>query len=199
MTKLPEQDRKAKWVLSQSAFQGLLSWFDEDEETAGQQYVEIRRRLVQYFDRKNCSAPHELADETLNRVARRLEEEGKITGTSPREFCFITARYIFLESLRSRKHHEPLDERIAVSSEIQESGEWDQLSSDCLKRCLKTLDPEDRNVIIGYYRGERSIRIENRKLIAAKLGVSMNALSIRACRIRIKLESCIRECLRSGK
>jgi RNA polymerase sigma factor (sigma-70 family) len=199
MSKIPEQGRKTKWVLSQSAFQGLLSWFDEDNETAGQQYVEIRRRLVQYFDRKNCSTPHELADETLNRVARRLEEEGKITGSSPREFCFITARYIFLESLRGRQHHESLDERIAVSPEIQESEEWDQLSSDCLERCLQTLDSQERNVIIGYYHGERSIRIENRKLIAAKLGVSMNALSIRACRIRIKLQSCIRECLKSGR
>ena len=199
MAKLPGQGRKTKWVLSQSAFQDLLSWFDENDETAGQQYVEIRRRLVQYFDRKNCSAPHELADETLNRVARRLEKEGKITDKNPREFCFITARYIFLESLRGRQHHDPLDERIASSVETQESGEWDQLSADCLERCLQTLDLEDRNVIIGYYHGERSIRIENRKLIAAKLGVSMNALSIRACRLRIKLQSCIHECLKSGK
>ena len=199
MAKLPEQGRKTKWVLSQSAFQGLLNWFDENDETAGQRYVEIRRRLVQYFDRKNSPNPHELADETLNRVARRLEKEGKITGSSPPQFCFITARYIFLESLRGRPHHESLDESSAASPEIQESGEWDQLSTDCLERCLQTLDLQERNVVIGYYHGERSVRIENRKLISAKLGVSVNALSIRACRIRIKLGSCIRECLKRGK
>jgi hypothetical protein len=36
----------------------------------------MHHRLVAYFDRKNCSSPADLADETLNRVARRLEEEG---------------------------------------------------------------------------------------------------------------------------
>jgi hypothetical protein len=52
---------------------------------------------------------------------------------------------------------------------------------------------------LSYYQGERRIRIENRKLIATKLGVSMNALNIRACRIRMKLESCIRKCLNTTK
>lgn len=183
-------------MLSQSAFHRLLDWLDESSESGGQRYVVIRRRLVQYFDRKNCSSPHELADETLNRVARRLEEEGgEITGSTPSQFCFNIARYIFLESLRRREHNEPLLEDVANSPQFQEKGEWEQLRSNCLEKCLQTLDPEDRIVILGYYQGERRVRIENRKLIAAKLGVSVNALTIRACRIRIKLELCIRKCL----
>jgi DNA-directed RNA polymerase specialized sigma24 family protein len=140
-----------------------------------------------------------LADETLNRVARRLEEEGQIMGSTPSQFCFNTARYIFLESRRRPDHHEPLDEDPASSPRLQDEGEWEQQRSDCLEKCLQTLDSEDRIVILGYYQGERRARIENRKLIAAKLGVSMNALTIRACRIRIKLESCIRKCLNNDK
>lgn len=199
MANLPEPDRKTKWMLSQSSFQRLLSWLDENSESGGQRYVVIRRRLVQYFDRKNCSSPQELADETLNRVARRLEEEGEIIGSTPSQFCFNTARYIFLESLRRREHNEPLHQDLASSPQFQEEGEWEQLRSNCLEKCLQTLDPEERIVILGYYQGERRMRIENRKLIAAKLGVSMNALTIRACRIRIKLESCIRKCLNNDK
>jgi DNA-directed RNA polymerase specialized sigma24 family protein len=197
MTKFPEPDRKANWVLSQSAFQRLLSWLDENSDSVGQRYVEIRRRLVKYFDRKNCSYPQELADETLNRVARRLEEEGEIKGSSPVEFCFIIARYIFLESLRRRQHHESLQENLVSSHESQE--EKEQRHSDCLDRCLQALDPLEQELILSYYQGERRIRIENRKLIATKLGVSMNALNIRACRIRMKLESCIRKCLNTTK
>ena len=185
-------------MLTQSAFQRLLSWLDENNESLGQRYVEIRRRLVKYFDRRNCSSPQELADETMNRVARRLEEEGEIKGSTPVEFCFITARYIFLESLRRRQHHESLQENLVAPHEFQEEQE-EQQYSDCLERCLQALDPQDQNLILSYYRGERHTRIENRKLIAAKLGVSMNALGIRACRIRIKLESCIRKCLNSNK
>ena len=105
MANLPEPDKKAKWVLTQNAFQRLLIWLDENSESGGQRYVVIRRRLVQYFDRKNCSFPQELADETLNRVARRLEEEGEITESTSSQFCFNTARYVFLESLRRKEHN----------------------------------------------------------------------------------------------
>lgn len=199
MANLPGPERKPKWVLSQSAFERLIQWLDENSESGGQRYVVMRRRLVQYFDRKNCTFPQELADETLNRVARRLEEEGKITESTPSQFCFNTARYVFLESLRRKEHNEPLPEDLAKSLQFQEEGEWEQLRSNCLGKCLQTLDPEERIVILGYYQGERRLRIENRKLIAAKLGVSMNALTIRACRIRTKLELCIRKCLNNDK
>jgi DNA-directed RNA polymerase specialized sigma24 family protein len=199
MANLPEPERKTKWVLTESAFQRLVNWLDENSESRGERYVVIRRRLVQYFDRKNCSSPQELADETLNRVARRLEEEGEIVDSTPSQFCFNIARYIFLESLRRREHNEPLPEDLSHSPQFQEEGEWENLRSNCLQKCLQTLEHEDRIVILGYYQGERRARIENRKLIATKLGVSMNALTIRACRIRIKLESCIRKCLKNDK
>ena len=199
MANLPGSDRKTKWVLTQIAFERLIDWLDENSEPGGQRYVIVRRRLVQYFERKNCSSPQELADETLNRVARRLEEEGEITDSTPSQFCFNTARYIFLESLRRKEQNEPIPEDLAKSPQFQEAEEWEVLRSNCLEKCLHTLDPEDRIVILGYYQGERRVRIGNRKLIAAKLGVSMNALTIRACRIRIKLESCIRKCLNNDK
>ena len=171
MANLPKPERKTRFVLTESAFQRLIGWLDESLESGGQRYVVIRRRLVQYFDRKNCSFPQELADETLNRVARRLEE-GEITGSTPSQFCFNTARYVFLESLRQREHNEPLHQDLASSPQFQEEGEWEQQRSNCLDKCLQTLDPEERIVILGYYQGERRVRIENRKLIAAKLGVS---------------------------
>jgi DNA-directed RNA polymerase specialized sigma24 family protein len=198
MANLPEPDKKSKWLLTESAFERLVTWLDENSEPKGERYVVIRRRLAQYFDRKNCSSPFELADETLNRVARRLEQEGEITGSTPSQFCFNTARYIVLES-RRRPGHEQLNEDLASSPQFSKEGEWEQQRSDCLEKCLQTLEAEDRIIILGYYQGERRARIDNRKLIAAKLGVSMNALTIRACRIRIKLESCIKKCLNNDK
>ena len=60
----------------------------------------MRQRLVFYFDRKNCSTPDELADETLNRVARRLQEEGTIESETPAKYCYIVARFVFMEYLR---------------------------------------------------------------------------------------------------
>ena len=54
----------------------FLEWLDGGIHSGCQRYLEMHHRLVAYFDRKNCSSPADLADETLNRVARLLEEEG---------------------------------------------------------------------------------------------------------------------------
>ena len=83
-----------------SAFRRFLDWLDLGLDSKGEKYLEIRRRLVQYFDRKNCASPDELADETLNRVARRLAEEGEITGVTPAHYCYLVARFVFLEYQR---------------------------------------------------------------------------------------------------
>jgi hypothetical protein len=64
---------------------------------------------------------------------------------------------------------------------------------------MQTLDPDERSMIVNYYQGELRTKIENRKLIAQKLGMTINALSIRACRIRAKLENCVRKCLKGDK
>src|SRR5262245_51894182 len=103
MTNSPVPERKTDWALSPSAFRRLMEWLDAGVYSGGQSYLEIRQRLVAYFDRKNCATPEELADETLNRVARRLEEEGNITGDAPARYCYIVARFVLLEFFRHQK------------------------------------------------------------------------------------------------
>src|SRR5262245_42528417 len=189
---VPESGRKSDWILTQNAFRKLLQWFDSDENSEGANYLEIRRRLVSYFDRKGCSSPEELADETLNRVARRLEEEGSITTDAPARYCYIVARFVLLEWLRVKKKHESLDEQQAMLIAESDHHKQDvEKRSEHLERCMRNLTDEERTLIVGYYQGEQRIKIDNRRKIAEKLGVSMNALSIRACRIRDKLESCM--------
>ena len=191
--------KNASWTLSQEAFGRFLSWLDNGADTDGQAYLEMRRRLVAYFDRKNCLEPDELADETLNRVARRLEEEGSITSDTPAKFCYTIARYVFLESLRSHRTKEISiedDARPLANNEHQRTDERDEKEKmlDCLEKCCNTLEPENRDLIVRYYYGKERAKIENRRLMAQRLGISMNALSIRACRIREKLEICVRKC-----
>ena len=60
----------------------------------------MRRRLVYYFERKNCLSPDDLADETLSRVARRSAEEGEIRDVTPAHYCYMVARFVFLEYQR---------------------------------------------------------------------------------------------------
>ena len=198
-------ERKKDWALTQGAFRRLLGWLDEDRDSSGENYLETRRRLVSYFDRKNCLTPDELADETLNRVARRLEEEGSITGATPAHYCYIVAKYVFLEYQRrtdrgqvsidelSNPRHPALSP--AELSALEDAAESRENRLDCLERCLQNLEPDSRELITQYYRGEQRTKIDNRRALAARLGISTNALGIRACRLRDKLEACVSKCV----
>jgi hypothetical protein len=154
----------------------------------------MRRRLVTYFERKRCLAPDDLADETLNRVARRLAERGAIDDAPPARYCYIVARYVFLEYLRRPEPSQP-----PIGADVARveppSDEVDARRHHCLEQCLQELSAVDRELILDYYRGEQAIKIARRRALAARLGLTANALAIRACRIRDRLEGCVRACL----
>jgi len=195
---------KKDWTLNPGAFRQFLNWLDEGVDSGGQRYLEMRRRLARYFDRRNCSSPDDLADETLNRVARKLEEKGEIVGASPAHYCYIVAKFVFLEFGRRSEHNQTsLDDaqgsgRVTASLTVPSRREVDIVAEeklfDCLERCLGRLQREDRELILEYYRGEQRAKIERRSQMAMRLGCTMNALSIRACRIRTRLEACVQAC-----
>jgi DNA-directed RNA polymerase specialized sigma24 family protein len=193
---------KKDWVLTSDAFAQLLQWLDQGVSSSGQSYLDMRRRLVAYFGRKHCPAPDELADETLNRVARRLREEGTIITDAPAHYCYIVARFVLLEFVRKDQPDVTLNEKMmfrqtAEIRDMSEAQEEKERRWDCLERCMASMDAITRDLIVGYYRGDQRAKIENRRAMAIKLGITVNALSIRACRIREKLEDCIYKCLNS--
>jgi hypothetical protein len=189
---------KRDWITTPQAFERLLAWLDEGSDSDGQAYLQMRRRLVLYFQRKRCLTPDDLADETLTRVARRLEEVGSITDATPPRYCYIVAKFVLLEHLRDPEVRRLRD--VGVREQAREPaaapGEpaHDERSLECLDRCLSALEPGDRTLILEYYRDEQRDRIERRRHLAASLRLTANALAIRACRLRDKLERCVRAC-----
>lgn len=193
---IPKPNLKKDWSATPEVFQRFLAWLDGGADSDGERYVEMRRRLVAYFARKRCTAAEDLADETLNRVARRLEEEGVITDAPPPRYCYIVARFVFLESLRQSAavNQTPLDAPIAQpSTAVPETA-----ALDCLDRCLDALPERDRALILEYYAGDSSTKAERRRALASRLGSSANAVMIRASRIRDRLEDCVSRCLRES-
>jgi len=69
----------------------------------------------------------------------------------------------------------------------------------CLEEALAQLDPRDQHLIRTYYQGEKREKIDNRRRLAEKLGIGLNALRIRVLRIREKLEVPIADCMRDGR
>jgi DNA-directed RNA polymerase specialized sigma24 family protein len=187
-------------VLTQVAFRRLLEWLDDGTESNGETYLEIRRRLVAYFDRRNRPAADDLADETLNRVGRTLEKTGSIAVTPPARYCYVIARFVLLEDLRRARRHIQVDEARTPSlgDGPDESGLLKERRLDCLDRCLGLLKEDQRELAVEYYRDAKRQRIERRRGLAGRLGITMNALGIRACRIRAALETCVDACCRNA-
>jgi DNA-directed RNA polymerase specialized sigma24 family protein len=183
---------KKDWVADSQAFDALVEWLNQGGGIGGDggSYVAMHHRLAAYFTRKGCRAPEELADATLTRVARRLSEEGSIAGVPPAQYCYIVARFVWLEHLRSPDYAPP-----AVIGEIRDrsapadEGKEQLLSS--LDDCLARLSPDERTIILDYYAGATSERIAKRRDLAAKLGLTANALTIKASRLRERLRACM--------
>ena len=151
---------RKNWVMSQETFEALLDWLDSDREEAGMKYEEIRSKLIKYFLPASQSDAEALADETINRVARRLNEvKDQVYGERVRYFYGV-ARKVLLEYLR-RKHpqHDPGP---VVDSERVELEYW------CLEECMAKLSPENRDLVLRYYAFDGRERIEQRKLLAEK-------------------------------
>jgi hypothetical protein len=193
----------------ETTFHKLLDWLDGGEDSQGRKYIEMRRRLVSYFERKRCQPPDDLADETLDRVARRLQEEGAINSPTAAQYVYIVARFVLLEYRRKpdrdllsfedllNRGHDPGTSSMKPGDVT--SDERDEKRLNCLEHCLQSLEAENRELIFNYYVGERRVKIENRKALAARLRLTPNALNIRACRIRGKLEICVNQCMAATK
>ena len=184
------------------AFNRLLEWLDDGVESHGARYVEIRRRLVSYFERRNRPCADDLADETLNWIGRTLEQSGVIATRPPARYCYVVARFVLLEDYRRERRHVRLDApwfprawtgcHIAVKPDAESAIREHCL--DCLDRCLLELRPDQRELVVDYYRTTRQPRIEARRAMANRLGITMNALGIRVYRIRGSLMACVELC-----
>src|SRR5437016_12714077 len=92
--------RKKDWTLTKEAFELLLDSLDANRERAGAKYENLRRKLIEFFEARGSYSPADHADETINRVARRIAEGEDIE--SLERYSYGVARLLLKETLRSR-------------------------------------------------------------------------------------------------
>jgi DNA-directed RNA polymerase specialized sigma24 family protein len=183
-----DSDRqKTRWDLSQESFESLLKWLDSDREKAGRRYEDIRGRLIKIFGSRGCYEPDLLADETINRVAKRVADIEKTYEGDPALYFYGVANKIHLEQLRKPK---PAPKPPAVPALDDFEQEY-----VCLERCIRQLPADSRDLVLEYYENEQHAKIVHRQRLAERLGIGLNALRIRAHRARLILRQCIIECL----
>jgi RNA polymerase sigma factor (sigma-70 family) len=136
--------------------------------------------------------PEECADETINRLIRKLEF-GETIRDIP-TYSLGIARLVFLEMLKKPESRQVnLDDLSSFTAPSIEQEDSAQLA--CFDRCLSELPIESRQLILQYYQDEQRTKINNRQAIADRLGIAVNALRSRVQRIRDKLERCITNCI----
>lgn len=184
--------RKVPWRLTQEAFDALLARLDADRSRAAERYELLRRKLVRVFEWRGAIAAEDLADETFNRISRRLAQGEDVRDVS--SYAAGVARMVWREVLKDREQSNVVVDELSAPV-VEDDDDETALRRDCLDRCLESLPGDQRDLILEYFTDDRREKIDHRRRIASRLGIELNALRIRVHRIRTRLEQCVRQCV----
>ena len=211
---------KERPALTGEAYEKLLSWLSPDAQVRGKSYQNIYNGLSKFFEARKCLHPRECADETLDRVAKNIMDGKVIMEGNAGGYCRAVAKYVWLEYQRcplnkitsieflpqnlqpisplEKTQQELEDEEHEEQEKLEQKQRERALCEKCTEQCLKMLKPEERKLFNGYNRKKGKIKRKIvRKIMAAKRGISMNALRQRASEINKKLEECVENCIRA--
>jgi DNA-directed RNA polymerase specialized sigma24 family protein len=161
-------------------------------------YERLRLRLVTFFRLYAPVEAEALADEAIDRLARRLSEGTSVQNLAA--YALGIARLIVMELGTRRRKERDAAREIHRLEDLTESGsgpEWENepdLVLPALQSCLRALDPKSASLILEYYaEGSGAARITQRQRLAQRHGLAPNALRNRVLRLRMALEKCLRE------
>jgi DNA-directed RNA polymerase specialized sigma24 family protein len=187
-----DEKQRRQWDLTPKAFDQFLSLLDLDRDRAGESYEALRRNLIQLFIWRGCRDPESHADETINRVIRKIDEGEEVRDVIA--YAHGVARRLLLEVFKKQEREQiGIEELPPLVAQPEEQD--DETGVLCLRRCLNRLPEESRQLIVLYYQGEKSAKIENRKRLAEGLSVTLGALRYRAFDLRQRLQGCIERCM----
>ena len=177
-------------------FEELLLWLDPDPDGTGipnrdrgaEKYETIRARLIRIYRNRGWHRPEEIVDQTTERICRKVKRLRVTYKGDPALYFYAVAKRVYQELRRELRREDSLPD---LDPRQYDSDEDLELRHAWLEHCLKTLKPESRDLILRFYQGEKREKIDNRKQLAAELGISARALSLRALHIRQKLFACM--------
>ena len=183
-------------VLTQNDYDALLQWFSPNREEAGAKYEEIRNGLIRYFIFKGCSETESLADETINRVAKKLSSLKTDNNFKHITYFYGFASKIYLESRNKPENNTTEFEPGQHSKLVAEVDDEKENRHQCLDSCLAKLSPEDSELAIEYFSREKSAKFEHRRKLAEKLNINVGTMHVRIYRLKDTLRNCVENCLK---
>ena len=192
----------------QQSFERFLKWLDPDKKKAGDRYETLRKKLVSFFEWRQCFHAEECTDIVIDRVISKVARGEEIHTPNPYLYVLGVARNVLREYWKKQdKLQTPIDnlpgsQQPAVDPiEAEKQADLEEhfrKRLSCMQQCLDALPEDRRLLIIGYHQGEKRVKIENRRKLAAWLRTSENALRIRVHRIRDELLNCVEKCLKKS-
>lgn len=182
--------------ITKAKFDILLRWLDPSRERAGEKYETIRQSLIQVFLWRGCSDAEDLADETINRVANKVEDVAETYVGDPARYFYGVANMLVKEVRKAQPQSAPLAEAMSLPDESVWRDHADPENEhylEALNRCINKLSEADQNLILTYYQWRGQARIDNRKKLATELNLPPVFLRMRVHRIRLRLKKCIKE------
>ena len=177
-------------VITSVTFEKLLARLAPDRERAAEEYETLRRRLTKYFELKGLRSPDSAADETLDRIALKIE-----AGEDVRDFihyAYGVARWIFFERIRAEERERRTYDNLA---QLRNGSESPSVAAyfETLEICLDELVEEDRELLRVYYADAARVDCAWQRIELAKTkGLTLNSLRLRVFRLRQVLEKCLR-------
>lgn len=175
--------------MQQEHFKALLQVLGPEDAVAADRYRQLHQRLVRFFSLHPVSDPYILADQAMDRLARRASTAAAEI-QSPASFLFGIARLLLFEEQRRQRNEEKAVDHWKLLTEQPSSADADLLAE--VELCLNRLKPEQRALILEYYGAAGREKIHHHRAMAERLGLSLNALRNRLLRARKDLDHCVR-------
>jgi hypothetical protein len=185
----------SKEPISQDKFDKMLAWLDQNRDVAGQKYENIRRSLIRIFSWNHCITAEELADEVVDVVVRRIDWLVEFYEGDPDRYFYGVGRTLLKVHFRNANLRSPMPEDVA-DERGQLRVERSELFDRYLSECMRELKPDDAQLIVGYYQGDKREKIDNRKELAS--ASAPNTVRVKVHRIRKALEKCIERRLKQN-
>ena len=195
--------------MADDIFGGMLQWLHPEPEEAGVVYGRLRARLIRFFEANGSRFPEDCVDETFDRIAAKIAEGTEVAAADPYVYARGVARNVMLEKWRQESrfsstvdnlspHNQPSFDPDKNESEMQARSMRERLL-DCLDGCIKNLPDDSRQIFLDYHQHEQRTKIDNRSVIAERLGIDVTALRNRITRLRKKIEACATDCAEHGQ
>lgn len=188
----------------------LLNWYSPDPDEAKEEHQRHHRSLLIFMRRRGVRDSEGAVGEIFARAVAKLADDKfpAVEGEDERgRYLIGYARNVCREYLKRQQTHESFEGRDnkgtlpPVPAAGEDAHQWVENAElrthirACFRRCMNGLKREDSEMLLEYYRGEEGSQITLRKELAKRLGITMNALTLRVRDRRKALRLCVEPCL----